>query len=163
MTLDELFQGSNYDISGVQARLVEIAREEGLPFLDNHNMTYNSRNAQELAKWAEGLGKGEAFHDAAFRAVFAHDRNIGQDEVLLELAGSIGLDKEEADRVLTDESFGEAVDRDWEYCRKLGVTAVPTFIYGGRAIVGAQPYEALKKLVEEPGKGPSPFNMLRSG
>ena len=162
MSLEELFKGSNYDIPEAQARLAEVARKEGLPISDNHTMTYNSKRAQMLGKWAESLGKGDEFHNAAFRAVFVDNLNIGKDDVLLELAGSVGLDAKEARSVLEQESFMGEVDADWEHSRKLGVTAVPSFVYGGRAIVGAQPYEALKQLVEKPGKGSSPFNMLRS-
>jgi predicted DsbA family dithiol-disulfide isomerase len=33
--------------------------------------------------------------------------------------------------------------------RDYGVTGVPTFVSGGRRVVGAQPYEALVRLVEQ--------------
>ena len=161
MTLEELFRGSNYDLADANRRLIEVAKAEGLPYANEHKMTYRTREAQELAKWAESLGKGDEFHAAVFKAVFVDDLNIGLPEVLFGIIEAIGL-REEAEGNHGDESFSEAVTEDWEYCRKLGVTAVPTFIYKGRAIVGAQPYEALKQLVEESGPGPSPFNILRS-
>ena len=37
-----------------------------------------------------------------------------------------------------------------ELARRLGVTAVPTFIVGDQRLVGAQPYEALEWLVRQP-------------
>lgn len=163
MSLEELFKGSNYDIKEAQARIAEVAKAEGLPISDNHTMTYNSKRAQMLGLWATSLGKGDEFHNAAFRTVFVDNKNIALDDVLLELVEGVGLDRAEAEGVLRDESFMVQVDADWELSRKRGVSAVPTCIYGGRSIVGAQPYEALKQLVQEPGKGPNPFNMLRSG
>ena len=48
MTLEALFKGRMVDISGMIARLRDVAAEEGLPF-GERNMTYNSRPAQELA------------------------------------------------------------------------------------------------------------------
>ena len=40
-----------------------------------------------------------------------------------------------------------AVDADWQRCRNLGITAVPPFVVGSSAVVGAQPYDVLESLV----------------
>ena len=45
----------------------------------------------------------------------------------------------------------DAVDADWKRSRELGVTDVPAFVVGDRAVVGAQPYGVLEKLVVEAG------------
>jgi predicted DsbA family dithiol-disulfide isomerase len=50
-----------------------------------------------------------------------------------------------------ERTFKEAVDRDWEYSRTCGITAVPTFMVDGRKVVGAQPYQALEDLVRAAG------------
>ena len=109
--------------------------------------TFNSRRAQELGKWAEFLGRGEEFHLAVFRAYFADGSNIAKVSVLAELLETINLDATEAERILAQGTFKQQVDSDWEYSRANGVTAVPTFRADSRTVVGAQPYEALEKLV----------------
>ncbi len=119
-----------------------VAEMEGLP-LGERNMTYNSRLAQELGKWAESMGKGDEFHNRAFRAYFAEGKNIGNISELVSLAGQIGLSEKEATEVLETRSFRDAVDRDWEHSRRMGVTAVPTFKMDSHAVVGAQPSECL--------------------
>ena len=63
-------------------------------------MTYNSRLAQELAKWAESKGKGDEFHRAVFEAYFVETKNIGKIDELALLAQSLGLPEEEARQVL---------------------------------------------------------------
>ena len=68
--------------------------------------------------------------------------------VLKEACSRLGLDPDEAERILACGEFAKAVDEDWDYARKLGVTAVPTFLAAGRAVVGAQPYEVLERLVK---------------
>ena len=128
------------------ARLTRVAREEGLPF-GNRDKTYNSRLAQELGKWAESKGRGQAYHDAVFRAYFAEGRNIGQLSELLALAGSLSLPVEEARKVLEERSFKDLVDADWQRSYRMGVQAVPTFLLNGQFLVGAVPYEALEKLL----------------
>jgi predicted DsbA family dithiol-disulfide isomerase len=78
-------------------------------------------------------------------------RNIGDPEVLVEVARSVGLDPEAARAVLADRRFKEAVDADWERSRRYGVTGVPTFVAEGHGVVGAQPYEVLVQLLEKVG------------
>ena len=147
LTLEELFAGRPYNIPEVLAHLKTIADAEGLP-LGNRTKTYNSRPAQELAKWAESLGKGEAFHDAAFRAYFADGKNIAKTENLLDIAVSVSLDPDEARRVVEKRTYREAVDADWQRAHQLGITAVPTFLFGTGRMVGAQSYQALKAFVQ---------------
>jgi len=129
-------------------RMKALMEEEGLPYNSERNMSYNSRLAQELAKWAEGKGKGDEIHGPIFRAYFVDAKNIGKREVLVEIADNIGLPANEAMGVLLSRSFKEAVDEDWRRCDELGVTAVPTFVVNRHALVGARPYEELEKLVQ---------------
>jgi predicted DsbA family dithiol-disulfide isomerase len=51
--------------------------------------------------------------------------------------------------VLDSGTFKAAVDRDWERAYKSGVTAVPTFVIDRQALVGAQPYNVLKKFIRQ--------------
>ena len=147
-TLGELFAGRPVDIDSMMSHLRHVADQEGLPF-GPRNMTYNSRMAQELGKWAEAEGAGEQFHNAAFSAYFQHGRNIAALSVLKDLARTSDLDPEEAARVLTLRTFKDAVDEDWRLSRQVGVTAVPTFMLDDRFLVGYQPYSKLEKLMRE--------------
>ncbi len=128
---------------------------EGLPFNAERNMSYNSRLAQELAKWADTKGKGEEVTDALFRAYFVDVRNIGKADVLAEIAEEHDLPADEATDVLLSRKFKDAVDEDWRRCAAFGVNAVPTFLAGKYLMVGAQPYEELQRLIEHVVKSPS--------
>ena len=121
---------------------------EGLPFNPERTMSYNSRRAQELSKWAEEKGKGDEIHEALFRAYFVDVKNIGKVEPLVEIAESLGLSGDEAAEVLVSRKYKQAVDEDWRRCAAYGVNAVPTFIAGRYLMVGAQPYEELERLVQ---------------
>jgi predicted DsbA family dithiol-disulfide isomerase len=121
---------------------------EGLPFNAERNMSYNSRLAQELSKWAEDKGKGDEIHDALFRAYFVDVKNIGKIAPLVEIAESLDLPADEATDVLLSRKYKDAVDEDWRRCAAYGVNAVPTFLAGRYLMVGAQPYEELERLVQ---------------
>jgi predicted DsbA family dithiol-disulfide isomerase len=128
------------------AHLRQVAHQLGLPFGDRP-MTFNSRRAQELGKWAEAAGRGEAFHRAAFHAYFADGLNIALPSVLTGIAADAGLDPDDAHTVIARGSFAEAVDRDWQRSRALGITAVPTFVKNNRKLVGAQTYQDLVRFI----------------
>jgi predicted DsbA family dithiol-disulfide isomerase len=145
-SLAELFAGRGYDIDKMQAQMRARMAAEGLPY-GERKMTFNSRLAQELGKWAESQPGGDAIHDALFRAYFVEGRNIGDPAVLVEIAKTVGLDEAQARKVLEKRTYQAAVDEDWERSRRYGVTGVPTFVMGDRGVVGAQPYEALEELV----------------
>jgi predicted DsbA family dithiol-disulfide isomerase len=149
-SLEELFAGTQVDIGQMMARLRATADSLGLP-LGERAMTYNSRLAQELGYWAESLGRGHAFHMAAFKAYFADGLNLARIPVLLDIAESAGLDRDRAGEVLDRRSFRQEVDRDWTLARSLGIVAVPTVVMGLSRLVGAQPYEALERLVTSSG------------
>jgi predicted DsbA family dithiol-disulfide isomerase len=149
-SMAELYAGRNVDPEAMYARMKGLMDEEGLPY-GRRTHTYNSRLAQELGKWADTQPRGEALHDALYRAYFVDARNIGDPEVLVELAQSVGLPADEARAVLAERRFKDAVDADWAKSHRYGVTGVPTFVAGRYGVVGAQPYETLEQLLEKAG------------
>ena len=153
LTLEQLFAGRDIDIPAAQSRMRQLMTAEGLPY-GERTMTFNSRLAQELAKWADTQPGGAAIHDALFRAYFVDGLNIALVENLLTIAEQIGLDGQQALEVLQQRSMRVAVDADWQRSHDLGITGVPMFVVGNRGIVGAQPYEALEKLIVDAGAKP---------
>jgi predicted DsbA family dithiol-disulfide isomerase len=124
---------------------------EGLQFGEDRYMTFNSRLAQELAKWAEEKPEGEALKIALYQAYFVEGRNIGQVEELLHVAEQVGLPVDDARDVLEQRTMKSAVDADWRYALSVGVSAVPTFAVGLTGMAGARPYEQLAQFLEHVG------------
>jgi predicted DsbA family dithiol-disulfide isomerase len=149
-SMAELYAGRNLDPEAMYARMKKLMDAEGLPY-GRRTHTYNSRLAQELGKWADTQPGGGAIHDALFKAYFVHSRNIGDADVLVEVAASVGLPADEARAVLAERRFKDAVDADWAKSRDYGVTGVPTFVAEGYGVVGAQPYEALEEFLDKLG------------
>ena len=147
-SLDDLFRDRNVDRKAMHAQVKARMDAEGLPY-GERSMTYNSRIAQELGKWADTQPGGEAIHDALFRAYFVEARDISQPDVLLEIVKAVGLPVDAARQVIEQRTFKDAVDADWKLSREYGITGVPTFVAGRYGVVGAQPYEALEALVKK--------------
>lgn len=147
--LADLFRGRSAEQrAAMQAEMKARMEAEGLPY-GERTMTYNSRLAQELGKWADTQPGGEAIHDALFRAYFVEARDISNPTVLLEIAAKVNLPVDAAREVLEQRTFKDAVDADWKLSREYGITGVPTFVVGRYGVVGAQPYAALQQLVRE--------------
>ena len=149
-SLADLFAGRGMDLQAMYQRMKGLMDAEGLDYGERTH-TYNSRLAQELACWADGQPGFEAIHDALYRAYFVDRKNLAEPDVLVEIAGSVGLDTADAAQMLEQRSFSAAIDEHWQSSRSYGVTGVPTFVAAGRGVVGAQPYEALEQLVTQGG------------
>jgi predicted DsbA family dithiol-disulfide isomerase len=149
-SMAEIYAGRNIDPEAMYLRMKGLMDAEGLPY-GRRTHSYNSRLAQELGKWADTQPGGWAIHDALYKAYFVEARNIGDLDILVEIAGSVGLPADEARAVLTERRFKDAVDADWAKSRQYGVTGVPTFVAARYGVVGAQPYEVLEQLVEKAG------------
>jgi predicted DsbA family dithiol-disulfide isomerase len=145
-----LYAGRNIDPEAMYARMKKLMDAEGLPY-GRRTHTYNSRLAQELGKWADTQPGGGALHEALYQAYFVAARNIGDPDVLVEIAQAVGLPGDEARAVLAERRFKDAVDADWAKSRDYGVTGVPTFVAEGYGVVGAQPYEVLEQMLDKAG------------
>ena len=147
--LADLFAGRSAEQrKAMHAQMKARMDDEGLPY-GERTMTYNSRLAQELGKWADTQPGGEAIHDALFRAYFVDARDISQPIVLLDIVQQVGLSIDDAREVLEKRTFKAAVEADWRLSRQYGITGVPTFVVGRHGVVGAQPYERLEQLVRK--------------
>jgi predicted DsbA family dithiol-disulfide isomerase len=146
MELSELFAGRETMIASMQARLQQVAAVERLP-LTNRSRTYNSRRAQELGKWAETQGAGNAFHHAVYRAYFVDGVNIGLIDELVTIAASVGLSADEARQVLFSEQYAAAVDADWQLAMDKRITAVPTHLHGEKRLAGFSSYDDFVRLI----------------
>jgi predicted DsbA family dithiol-disulfide isomerase len=153
LLLKDLFAGRGFDLEGMHQRMKALMNAEGLPY-ERRSHTYNSRLAQELAKASDLQFGVEPIHGALYRAYFVEGRNIGDPEVLVDIAKNAGIPEEEARIVLSERTFKDAVDEDWEKASRYGITGVPTFVAGGSKIVGAQPYEALAEHLRLAGARP---------
>ncbi len=148
--LEALFNCGAEEIAQKNKHMKGLMDAEGLPY-GQRTHTYNSRKAQELAKWAETQPEGEMIHNALFKAYFVDCQNVAETDVLLAVCESIGLDVAGAFHALASGSYKEAVDSDWSKSRSYGVTGVPTYVVAQKGVVGAQPYEAIAGLLHEAG------------
>lgn len=109
--------------------------------------TTKSRPAQELTKWAQSNGLGEAFRDAVWKAHYVAGKDIDNLATLLELAEYVGRSPNDAKDALNNVAYKDAVDADWRRSLEVDPQYVPSVSLNGDLLVNPQQYELLEQLL----------------
>jgi predicted DsbA family dithiol-disulfide isomerase len=138
-------------LAEVHARLVEIGREEDIPFaFDAIRRSPNTLDAHRLIRWSWTWGVQGALVESLFSAFFVEGLDIGDLEVLADRAALVGMDREEAADFLRSAEAAPEVQREIEQAQQVGVQGVPFFIFAGRyAASGAQPADVLAGAIAQ--------------
>ena len=134
--------------TAMRSRVLELSDEAGLE-LNLPSRISNSRLALQIAEFAKEKGKFKEYHEAVFRAYWQEAKDIGNREQLFSLAAQAGLDREELESYLESGKAAGKLNQHLEEVREYGISGVPTFVIGDKMVVGAQPYEVLKKVLSE--------------
>lgn len=135
----------------MEARLAEVARRDGIDYRAEAIRVTNTFDAHRLIWLAEREG-GTALQsrvaEALFKGYFTDGQVVSDREALVAIAASAGLDAERVRRFLaSDEGAGE-VRQQIEAAHRVGVTAVPTFVFEGQwAVSGAQETDTFEQVL----------------
>lgn len=114
----------------------------------------NTRKAHEATEFARDGGRLWEFHRAVFKAYWEDERNIGDVDVLVDVAAGCGLEAEGLREALADGRYTDRIHEQMEWGRAAGVTGVPTVIFNERfAVVGAQDYEVFADIARRIASG----------
>jgi len=148
--LETKFGGKDQAIK-VYAEIAKHAEKIGLEIdFGAIKRTPNTVDAHRLIHWAGIEGKQNDIVDALFAAYFKEGRDIGNIEVLADIADSAGLDAAVVTKLLQSDADIDNIQKRDAHSRQMGVTSVPTFIVDGKhAVPGAQAPELWQKVIAE--------------
>ena len=104
----------------------------------------NARPAAEAAACADEQGRFWQFHDE----LFASPGRLSNDD-LKQHAVAAGLDATRFNACFDSHQFKSEIDKDIKEGNEAGVSGTPAFFINGRALEGAQPFEAFKHVIDE--------------
>ena len=136
-----------------ESPVIAAARAAGLEMIEPP-LVANSRLALEASEYVRETAPGAygTFHHAVFRAYFEHGRNIGDPEVLAEVATTCGLDGGGLRASVVERRYRDLVDEKIQRAAANGHTSTPTFLFGDRfAVAGAQDYEFFELVLKRLG------------
>lgn len=89
------------------------------------------------------------FHDALYVDQPAPNSGEVTEERLVEVAREVGLDVDRFRRDLGSQSIADAVQADFTEGQSIGVTGTPAFLVNGRPVMGAQPVDVFRQLIDQ--------------
>jgi predicted DsbA family dithiol-disulfide isomerase len=136
-------------------RLIDLGRERGIAFaFDRIERSPNTLDAHRLIRWAQPAGAQDAVVERLFQLYFEEGADIGDRNLLADVAAANGFDRAMALRMLESDTDKEAVQEEIATAQRMGVTGVPFFIFGGKyALSGAQPPEAIAAAIGKAREG----------
>lgn len=151
--VDELLMATERT-EAMRTMVKDLAAQAGLPMQSNRWVA-NSRRGLALAEYAKDQGKFDCVHAALFRAVFAEAKNIGEADVLTEIAERCGLDVNDW-RAHEIEYLG-LVERTTSMAREQGFGSTPTMIFDEQLMVaGAQDITVYRDVLQRLGARAKP-------
>ena len=153
--LSRKYGRSRDEMQAAQANMMQIATALGLDFSRmQERHTRNTFDAHRLVKWAAEHDRQTEMKKALFDAYFGHAANVADADVLVGCAEAIGLNGDEARRVLASDDYAEDVREDEARYQEAGVSAVPAFIVNEQYLIsGAQEpgylIQALRQIAGE--------------
>jgi len=136
-------------IAETQARIRERGAAVGFAFGPRDHV-WNTLDAHRMLHWAGLEGRALELKRALLRAYHGQGRNPAAPDVLVELAGAVGLDPERAQSIVSSREFEPEVRSRERYWLQQGVNGVPFVVVNDKwAIEGAQPPEAYEQALRE--------------
>ena len=165
-TLEHLTQ--KYGISQAHARAnAEVIRERGaaVGFVfdpDRRSRVWNTFDAHRLLHWAELQGPAQqlALKKALLKAYLSDGENPSDLEVLVRLAGEVGMDTDRAREILASDACADATRRRQKQFADAGIRSVPAIILDRQHLIsGGQPVEVFERALRQvAGLASAPLN-----
>jgi predicted DsbA family dithiol-disulfide isomerase len=131
-------------------RLKHSFEAAGLVYNPPPEVVPNTMRALSVTELARERGVHRQVHDRLMQAYWEEAQNIGDPDVLHELAGEAGLDRADVAEAMDDAQYAEVVREMTAQAQSIGVTGVPAFVLDRRLLVlGAQPREVFERAVDQ--------------
>ena len=131
--------------------VVEMAEKVGLSIdFEGMKHTPNTIDAHRLIHWAGIEGRQSFVVQRLFEAYFRDARDIGDHDVLLDIADSCEMDAGVIGKLLKSDADADDIRARDTHSREMGIQSVPTFVVANQhAVPGAQPTDMWIKVIGE--------------
>ncbi|HSM94899.1 MAG TPA: DsbA family oxidoreductase [Rhizomicrobium sp.] len=142
--------GNNPNRQAMQEALQKAGEGEGIAFaFDRISRSPNTLDSHRLIRWAASAGVQNEIVERLFEAYFEDGRDIGNPDVLTEIAADAGMDSATVADLLEQGADREVIENEDALAHRLGISGVPTFIFQNRYMVsGAHDPEQLVKVID---------------
>ena len=134
--------------------VASLARAEGLEYSSDRPVG-NTFDLHRVLQFGRAKGMQHELLDAIYQAYFAESRQIFDATVITEVASAAGLDADDVRNVQENsEMYADAVHRDEQEARQLGISGVPFFVFNmALGVSGAQATETFVSALDQAREG----------
>jgi len=131
------------------SNLVRVAKEENIP-LSTLSFITNSKDALLLSEYAKTFGRDVfyALHERLFTAYFVDSKNIGDREVLKEIAKDCGITAD-ISPAWEDKKYQQRLLENFNSARQHNIQSVPSFVFGNRVLSGVVAESVFREAAEQ--------------
>ena len=149
--LQQKYGASDAQREATRAAIAARGAELGFTFTPGaRGRIYNTFDAHRLLHWAELQGRQPALKNALFKAYFTDGEDPSNHELLVRLAGDVGLDLAEARALLQSDRYATEVREREQFYLQQGIHSVPAVIVNDRHLIqGGQPVEVFEQALRQ--------------
>ncbi len=149
--LNEKYGMTPAQLAQNQEAIRQRGEQVGFTFnMDKRSRIYNTFDAHRLLHWAGLEGRQLALKRALFEAYFTEGENPGAHDVLVRLAGEVGLDPVRAEQILASDAYAAEVRQQEGFYQRQGIHSVPSIIINDRHLIqGGQPAEVFAQALRQ--------------
>ena len=142
--------GDNPNRQAMQEALNQAGENEGIEFaFDRIARSPNTLDSHRLIRWSASAGLQNDVVERLFEAYFENGRDIGNPDVLIEIASDAGMDSATVADLLEQGADRELIENEDALAHRLGISGVPTFIFENKYMVsGAHDPEQLVRVID---------------
>ncbi|UPG94547.1 DsbA family oxidoreductase [Luteibacter aegosomatissinici] len=148
--MEELDVRANQD--SIKARALDVGFDMRLT---ETSRMYNTFDAHRLLAWAKEYGKQPDLKRRLFVLNFTDQADVGDFDVLIAAAESVGLDRAKARQVLQSQAYALEVRAEEDVWIRRGINSVPTLVINQRYVIsGGQTPEEFERQIRRVLDGP---------
>ena len=147
--LSEKFGGLK-NAQGIYDAIKRAGDQENIPFaFEKIKKSPNTLNCHRLIKWSKSVMKQNEVIEELFQQYFVEGGDLTNNELLIDVASKVGMDAELVRELLNSDRDLTETKSEIETAKKMGVSGVPCFIFGGTyAVSGAESPEVLANTMK---------------
>jgi predicted DsbA family dithiol-disulfide isomerase len=144
-----------------QRALEQQAAGVGLEYHLETTRTGNTFDIHRVLQLANEQGLGDTAQERFMRAHFSDNEQVNDPDVLVRLAGEVGLEEARVRQVLAGDEYADAVRADIAQAAAYGARGVPFFVLAEAiGVSGAQPVEVFTRALEQAWATANPLQMV---
>lgn len=152
--------GNSSKIDDVHRQLTELGEENDIVFdFESITRAPNTLDAHRLIHWGSQAGPDtqDKLVGLLFSLYFEQAQDIGDHEVLVDAAASVGMDGAVVARLLQSDADKATIREEIDTASRIGVQGVPCFIIDQKyAVMGAQTASVLADAIRQTAEGFEP-------